>query len=203
MTLIEDAEKAKKSRDLHGCGLHDHDGHCCPSLGDDAALQQMPPEKRMIYLCVGYAALIACFVGGLLALNVKQRYIAQNNVEQAIDVANVSKKQDHYRLSAVQAPTEDCWQVACVEVVDGACDVSNIKPTMERVQELDVRGLQLGRYGAKAVIGDNLVCQGERFFCGGQCLTFMGVQDENLVFADETGKLYHRPFKPLELAASH
>lgn len=70
-----------------------------------------------------------------------------------------------------------------------------LKTLEEQIQELEIRGVQIAAYTSKAMIGNRIVHQGERFLCGDQTLIFKGVQDSNLIFQDETGKIHSRPLR--------
>lgn len=65
----------------------------------------------------------------------------------------------------------------------------------QSIQRLDIRGIQIAPYAAKAIINDRIVHQGDRFSCGETAITFKGIQDSNLIFQDDRGEIYTRPLR--------
>jgi hypothetical protein len=62
-----------------------------------------------------------------------------------------------------------------------------------QVDSLEVRGVQVGAYSARAMINNHVIQQGERIACGKKHhLIFRGVQEGNMVFEDEAGNVYRR-----------
>lgn len=65
----------------------------------------------------------------------------------------------------------------------------------QSIQRLDIRGIQIAPYAAKAIINDRIVHQGDRFACNNSTLIFKGIQDSSLIFQDEDGEIYTRPLR--------
>jgi hypothetical protein len=87
-------------------------------------------------------------------------------------------------------------------VADGMATVRAVadEATLEQISRLEIRGVQVEVYAAKALINGRVVLQGERISCGKGMpgLIFLGVRDESLVFLDDAGNEYRRSLRRVE-----
>ncbi|MDR0428418.1 MAG: hypothetical protein LBG86_00055 [Puniceicoccales bacterium] len=73
----------------------------------------------------------------------------------------------------------------------------------DQIQALDVRGVQVAAYTARALIGNRVVHQGDHLYVGNRELVFRGVEREELIFEDEAGQIYHRNLHPISMSPTH
>jgi hypothetical protein len=78
-----------------------------------------------------------------------------------------------------------------------------VQTAQEQVAALDIRGVRVGAYSAKALIDGQLVTQGGAFRHGQCTFIFKGVENGDLLFEDSNGEVYRRTlFHPPSPAAA-
>ncbi|MDR1438373.1 MAG: hypothetical protein LBI69_04960 [Puniceicoccales bacterium] len=73
----------------------------------------------------------------------------------------------------------------------------------EQISALDVRGVQVAAYSARALIGNRIVHQGDHLYIGSSELIFRGVDGENMLFEDGNGQLHQRSLRPTAGSSLH
>ncbi|MDR3316977.1 MAG: hypothetical protein LBS68_02850 [Puniceicoccales bacterium] len=227
MTLIDDAQRTKKihgkTEELHGdTGVHEHHhGHCETSMhhghhhehhhhahggGMGHFFHHFSVHGRMLLwgggvvlaLCVGFSHWFHSSGSGESGAVVAENsgtLVTKKTKHPIFDAARDEPGRGYGATGGGKEVAADISRSQITSTSEGMTLLG--KTTQDHIDRLSIHGVQVGLYEAKAIIDNHLVRQGERFWGGDRHLTFKGVRDSEMVFADDEGEFFFRPLRPV------